>query len=396
MKKNLLWFALLVTAIPVTYAQQKVEPFNHAREALYTNKLTQVNDLIANNPLSIVCYMENIGMYNKQTDMIVKSLENYFQKGFSFSEQSPVKTIPVIILYKTNTTPREIKTECTLIKDSTGEILSSLLYKQKIINTKIDRTYSKSTGDLYVLDNKQRIRQSLLGFHSFGEELRPFERMVHKLAGDTISKHFIELKMKDSFLREGALAPDFEISKGLNLHELTKTKKVVISFYPAPFTGTGLRYEQVPYDTINKNTPQIKTKKFDLQAKDFPKDRKLEFSLGCSGQAIYLEKGFNRGEREGTSQIESFSDTNVVVFYISEGDEGMLKNWGKFLGTSKLRYVSDPGFVISQKYGSYNYKTNLNKRSVFVVDNNNRIKLVNYDMAYFYNMRGAVDNALKE
>lgn len=395
MKKNFLSFVLLVAAIPGIFAQQKVEPFNQGREALYSNKLAMVNDLVANNPLSVVCYMENIGLYNKQTDMIVKSLENYFQKGYSFSEQSPVKTIPVIILYKTNTTRREIKTESTLIKDSTGEILNSLLYKQKIINTQMDRTYSNSTADLYVLDNQQRIRHSFSGFHSFGEELRPFERMVRKLAGDTIAKPFIDLKMKDSFLREGALAPDFEISKGLNLYELTKTKKVVISFYPAPFTGAGLRYEEVPEDTLNKNAPKISTKKFDQKLAATSKKQEKEFTGGCGGQAIYLERVFNRGERENASQLASFADTNVVVLYISEGNPEMLKNWGRFLGTGTLKYVNDPGFVVAQKFGSYNYTTKLNKRSIFVIDHNNKVKLVNYNMEYFYNMSSAINAALE-
>lgn len=365
------------------------------KEALYQSDFEMCKQIVASNPFTIVCEMENMGLYNQQTDMILKSLENYFVKGYSFSENSKIKSIPVIVLFKTNTPLRIIKNDCYLIKDSTGMIFNYLIYKQKTTNYKFDRTYSKNFGNLYLLDNKLNVKHHLSEFHSFGEELRPLEVSIHKIVGDTLIKKFVPIVIKDSFLKAGSIAPDFNISSNLKLSELVKTKKVILSFYPAPFTGAGLRYESVPYDTIRLYEEIDKPKKFGIKVETDIVDNR-EFYGGCGGQAMYFEESFNDGENTDASKLNSFKDTNVVILYISEGNSKMLQNWSKFLGTEHLTYINDNQFQISQLYGSYNYKTNLNKRSVFVIGKDLKIKLVNYDIEYFYNMNSAIKNALEK
>lgn len=391
MKKYLL---LVVALSAVMQGFSQIQIPIKGKEALYLSDFELCKQIVASNPFTLVCEMENMGLYNRQTDMILKSLENYFVKGYSFSENSKIKSIPVIVLYKTNTPIRVFKNDCYLIKDSTGMIFNYLIYKQKTTNYKYDHTYSHSDANLYLMDNKSVIKHHLLNFHSYGEELRPLEISIHKIVGDTLIKKFIPAEIKDSFLKVGSIAPDFNINPNLKLSDLIKTKKVILSFYPAPFTGAGLRYESVPYDTIRLYEKTNEPKKFEIKVVDYKSDNR-EFYGGCGGQAMYFEESFNEEENTDASKLNSFKDTNVVILYISEGNTKMLQNWSKFLGTEHLTYVNDKQFQISQLYGSYNYKTNLNKRSVFVIGKDQKIKLVNYDIEYFYNMKSAIKNALE-
>jgi peroxiredoxin len=311
-------------------------------------------DWCAQHPYSLLIYFNDSIKKDPQADMIIKGIENYFTRGFAFHPSSPVKNIPTAIILRKKEFKGENLEDCKVFYDSGWSWTPQVRYRMHYY----DRGNS---ANIVLVNNKLEEVYYRQSFKGIGEQLRPMEEAIRKIVGDTLEPAIENSQINR--LNVGEIAPDFQIKNQLKLSDLIGKKNIIISFYPAPFTGSLQRFEIIP-----ESKP--------INTKEKPKPRKMLYG-GCGGQAIYLE---NLTFKSNNTIDTTVSDSNTLIVYISASSDPILYNWEKYLGTKNIIYTNDPQYYISKYYGSYNYNLKYNLRSLFIINKSGKITYANYNI----------------
>lgn len=217
-----------------------------------------------------------------------------------------------------------------------------------------------------LLDKDDVVRWRDDAYRAQGEHLKPLEAAVKSLAGrpDAIAP-----VSESPAPRIGEPAPDFAIPLLPNAHALplgdgAKTagprlsalrgKVVLITFYPAAFSGTLPTVEGTPEEKAEAALRRERTR-----------------MMSCALQLDELDLLAPDAALHG----------DVVKLAISASTPEILAAWRRALGTRDLHYVNDPGYAIARRYGSFDPVAGYNLRKVFVVGRDGRIAFVDEDYA---------------
>jgi peroxiredoxin len=216
-------------------------------------------------------------------------------------------------------------------------------------------------------------------FRAQGEHLKPLEAAVKSLLGvaDTIAPAPAEAPPE-----VGDAAPDFVIdmpqtppwaARGGRSHaqvedtrlSALRGKVVVLSFYPAAFSGT--------LPLIEGDAEEIA-----LAARD----RERRRMMSC---ALQLD------ELDALAPDHALLG-DVVKLAVSASTPELLDAWRRTLRTKDLHYINDPDYGIARRYGSYDARAGYNRRKVFVIDGAGRVAYVDDD--YTPGDAGALSDAV--
>lgn len=353
MKKQFHAILILLLALPSYLFSQPVLRKMTLQESPLSKPFL---DWCSQHPYSLLIYFNDSIKNNKQADMIIKGIENYFTRGFAFHPSSPIKNIPTAIILKKKEFKGEKLEDCKVFYDSGWSWTSQVRYRMHYYDM-------GNSANIVLINNKLEEIYYRQNFKGIGEQLRPMEEDIRKIVGDTL-----EPAMENSQINRlnvGEIAPDFQIKNQLKLSDLIGKKNIIISFYPAPFTGSLQRFNIIP------ESQQVETK-----VKSKP--RKMLYG-GCGGQALYLDNLTFKTNNNNLMDT-SLSDSNTVIVYISASSESIHYNWEKYLGTKNIIYTNDSQYYISKYYGSYNPSLKYNLRSLFVINKSGKIAYVNYNI----------------
>ena len=145
-------------------------------------------------------------------------------------------------------------------------------------------------------------------------------------------------------IKVGETAPDFSINESQKLSDL-RGKVVLISFYPAAFSGQILKKNDLG---LLLNSPS--SSPFSIQ------------STSCFIQIDLLDK-------------KSLAKEEAKKILISNSTQAILYNWQRLLNTRNIIYANDPDYSISLKYNSFN-PNGYNNRVTVIVDRKGKIAFI--------------------
>lgn len=224
----------------------------------------------------------------------------------------------------------------------------------------------RADATVLLIDKDGVVRWRDDAFRAQGEHLKPLEAAVKSLLGvvDTVAPASAEAAPD-----VGDAAPDFVIDmpqtppwavRGRPGHapvedtrlSALRGKVVVLSFYPAPFSGT--------LPLIEGDAEEIA-----LAARD----RERRRMMSC---AIQLD------ELDALAPDYALLG-DVVKLAVTASTPELLDAWRRTLRTKDLHYLNDADYGIARRYGSYDAKAGYNLRKVFVIDAAGRVAYVDDD-----------------
>ena len=243
------------------------------------------------------------------------------------------------------------------------EALARIAQATGVSLPKADRT----DATVLLIDRDGIVRWRDDGFRAQGEHLKPLESAVKSLLGvaDAITP-----AAADDPPEVGDAAPDFAIDmpqispwaaaragrshapvEDTRLSAL-RGKVVVLSFYPAAFSGT--------LPLIEGDAEEIA-----LAARDRERRRMMSCALQLDELDLLAPDHALLGD--------------VVKLAITASTPELLDAWRRTLRTKDLHYVNDADYGIARRYGSYDAKAGYNQRKVFVIDGAGRVAYVDDD-----------------
>ncbi|MBL8263916.1 MAG: redoxin family protein [Xanthomonadaceae bacterium] len=224
----------------------------------------------------------------------------------------------------------------------------------------------RADATVLLVDKDGIVRWRDDAFRAQGEHLKPLEAAVKSLLGvaDTVAPAPAEDPPE-----VGDAAPDFVIdmpqtppwarrgggsrvpAEDTRLSAL-RGKVVVLSFYPAAFSGT--------LPLIEGDAEEIAVA---------ARDRERKRMMSC---AIQLD------ELDALAPDHALLG-DVVKLAVSASTPELLDAWRRTLRTRDLHYVNDADYGIARRYGSYDAKAGYNLRKVFVIDGAGRVAYVDED-----------------
>lgn len=224
----------------------------------------------------------------------------------------------------------------------------------------------RADATVLLIDKDGVVRWRDDAFRAQGEHLKPLEAAVKSLLGvvDTVAPASAEAAPD-----VGDAAPDFVIDmpqtppwavRGRPGHapvedtrlSALRGKVVVLSFYPAAFSGT--------LPLIEGDAEEIA-----LAARD----RERRRMMSC---AIQLD------ELDALAPDYALLG-DVVKLAVTASTPELLDAWRRTLRTKDLHYLNDADYGIARRYGSYDAKAGYNLRKVFVIDAAGRVAYVDDD-----------------
>ena len=225
----------------------------------------------------------------------------------------------------------------------------------------------QADATVLLLDGNDVVRWRDDAYRAQGEHLKPLEAAVKSLIGrpDRLAP-----ASEAPPPRIGEPAPDFpiallpasrprsigtagDVSVASRLSAL-RGKVVLITFYPAAFSGTLPTVDGTPEETAGAA----------LQ-------RKHRQMMSCALQLDELD----------TVAPDQALRNDVVKLAISASTPALLDAWRRTLRTRDLHYVNDPDYAIARRYGSYDAAAGYNQRKVFIVGRDGTIVFVDEDYA---------------
>ncbi|HEY1136058.1 MAG TPA: redoxin family protein [Xanthomonadaceae bacterium] len=224
----------------------------------------------------------------------------------------------------------------------------------------------RADATVLLIDKDGVVRWRDDAFRAQGEHLKPLEAAVKSLLGvvDTVAPASAEAAPD-----VGDAAPDFVIdmpqtppwarrdggsrtpAEDTRLSAL-RGKVVVLSFYPAAFSGT--------LPLIEGDAEEIA-----LAARD----RERRRMMSCALQLDELDALAPDYALLG----------DVVKLAVTASTPELLDAWRRTLRTKDLHYLNDADYGIARRYGSYDAKAGYNLRKVFVIDAAGRVAYVDDD-----------------
>jgi len=217
-----------------------------------------------------------------------------------------------------------------------------------------------------LLDKDDVVRWRDDGYRAQGEHLKPLEAAVKSLLGrpDAVASASTE-----SAPRIGEVAPDFPIAllpeamshrrrgdadpADARLSAL-RGKVVLITFYPAAFSGTLPTVDASPEETAIAAIA-----------------RERQRMMSCALQIDELDALAPDAALKG----------DVVKIAISASTPELLSLWRRTLRTRDMHYVNDADYAIARRYGSFDAQAGYNLRKVFIVDREGKIAYIDEDYA---------------
>lgn len=225
---------------------------------------------------------------------------------------------------------------------------------------KADRT----DATVLLIDKDGIVRWRDDAFRAQGEHLKPLEAAVKSLlgvvdavapvpsedppdVGDVAPDFVIDMPQAPLWAPRGGHAPveDSRLSA-------LRGKVVVLSFYPAAFSGT--------LPLIEGDAEEIAVA---------ARDRERRRMMSCAIQLDELDALAPDHALQG----------NVVKLAVSASTPELLDAWRRTLRTRDLHYVNDADYGIARRYGSYDAEAGYNLRKVFVIDGAGRVAYVDDD-----------------
>lgn len=224
----------------------------------------------------------------------------------------------------------------------------------------------RANATVLLIDKDGVVRWRDDAFRAQGEHLKPLEAAVKSLLGvvDALAPAQAEAAPEI-----GDVAPDFVIdmpqtpswarrdggsrtpAEDTRLSAL-RGKVVVLSFYPAAFSGT--------LPLIEGDAEEIA-----LAARDRERRRMMSCAIQLDELDLLAPDHALLGD--------------VVKLAITASTPELLDAWRRTLRTKDLHYVNDADYGIARRYGSYDTKAGYNLRKVFVIDAAGRVAYVDDD-----------------
>ncbi len=244
-----------------------------------------------------------------------------------------------------------------------GDALARIAQATGVVLPKADQ----ADATVLLLDRNDVVRWRDDAYRAQGEHLKPLEAAVKSLLGrpDPLAP-----ASDAPPPRVGDAAPDFAIalppasgmrSLGTAADSAVESrlsalrgKVVLITFYPAAFSGT--------LPTVD-GTPE--------QTAEAALQRRRRQMMSC---ALQLD------ELDTVAPDQALRD-DVVKLAISASTPELLAAWRRTLRTRDLHYVNDPDYSIARRYGSYDAAAGYNQRKVFIVGRDGTIVFVDEDYA---------------
>jgi peroxiredoxin len=294
--------------------------------------------------------------------MLRLAFDSYFRRGDAFDARPP----PIKVIYVTGEADAPGEHFPMMIDDCTparGDALARIAQATGVALPLVEG----SDATVLLLDRDDVVRWRDDAYRAQGEHLKPLEAAVKALVGrpDRLAP-----ASDAPAPRVGEVAPDFPIPVPHASHwasadaaagsaqasrlSALRGKVVLLSFYPAAFSGT--------LPTIEGTS--------DLIA-DAALARHRQRMMSCALQLDELERLAPDAALKG----------DVVKLAISASTPELLAAWRLTLHTSDMHYVNDPDYAIARRYGSYDAQVGYNLRKVYIVDRAGRIVFVDEDYA---------------
>lgn len=331
------------------------------------DKLSQEKKAAADN--TIVVFMPSLTYDCEYASMLTQSFYYYFDRRMAFEglKKSPLTRVFLVVrdAPDASKSTQNIIGGMNVVYDPKGELFSAFEVKQPP-NKNVDST-------VVLLDADQRIVFLDEAYRAQGEHLKPLENKLKELNG-------IYEKVKGSAapkaLKEGDQAPDFRVDDKQKLSDL-RGKIVLISFYPAAFSGTFPRPSSVINATQTGNSLRTSAT-LDLTTN-------ANLTTSCATQIKALDLKMTGFTLKPTTEVK-----RIVI---SGSTPSLLDEWQKVLGTQTIGYTNDPDYSISTSYLSYN-PSGYNNRVSVIIDQEGKIAYI--DMDFNFNDEAAFNKKIEE
>jgi len=309
---------------------------------------------------TIVVFMPSLTYECEYASMLTQSFYYYFDRRMAFEglKKSPTTRIFLIVRDKIDAlkSTQNIFGNMTVIYDEKGDQFTSFGVKQP--------ASKNADSTVVLLDASETIRHLDENYRAQGEHLKPLENKLKELNG---IYQKVELPSAQKALKVGDDAPDFRVNDKQKLSDL-RGEVVLVSFYPAAFSGTLPKPDQA-------NTLILNNSKVVFSSSD---------PMSCTVQVKSLD-------------IKPKSTREAVRIVISSSTASLLGEWKNILGTKNVEYTNDADYSISTKYLSYNPKGYNNRVSV-IIDQKGRIAYIDdaFDFSDELVLNAKIDELLKK
>lgn len=302
------------------------------------DKLTQEKKSVDN---TIIAFMPSLTYDCEYASMLTQSFYYYFDQRLAFEglKKSPATRIFLVVNDKLDAakSTQNIIGGMNVIYDESGELFSHFGVKIPL--------HKNFDSTVLLLDSNNNIAFIDESYRSQGEHLKPLENKLKELNG--IYKK-VDVSPKQKPLKVGDDAPDFRVNEKQKLSDL-RGNVVLISFYPAAFSGTlPIPPIRMPNGAINITFSQ-------------------ESLMSCSLQLGSLD----------TTKFKK--DPKRIV--ISSSTNSLLIEWRKVLTTKNIEHTNDADYSISTKYLSYN-PSGYNNRVSVIINQQGKIAYVDNDFSF--------------
>jgi peroxiredoxin len=290
---------------------------------------------------TIVVFMPSLTYDCDYASMLTQSFYYYFDQRLAFEglKKSPVTRIFLIVKDKQNEekSTQNIIGGMNIIFDEKGELFSYFAVKQP--------TDKNAHSTVILLDSNDVIAHIDENYRAQGEHLKPLENKLKELNGIYEKVKVLPARKE---LRVGDKAPDFRVDEKNKLSDL-RGNVVMISFYPAAFSGTLPKPGEISLVTFGSSLSRTEI-------------------MTCAIQLDSLDK-----------KSKSIREPKRVV--ISSSTDSLLNKWREVLGTHNILYTNDPDYSIASNYFSYN-PNGYNSRVSAIVDQKGKIAFIDKDFDF--------------
>lgn len=302
---------------------------------------------------TIVVFMPSLTYDCEYASMLTRSFYYYFDQRMAFEglKKSPATRIFLVVKDQVNLlkSAQNLFGGMTVIYDEKGELFSAFNINQP--------SGKNSDSTVVLLDSNETVAHVDANYRAQGEHLKPLENKLKELNG-IYQKAPEQAARKD--LKVGDRAPDFRLNEKEMLSDL-RGKIVLISFYPAAFSGTLPKPVQLE---SSKSEPWILAVK-GSGSSTFNAEENL---MSCFRQISSLDIS--------TKSAKSRSEVKRIA--VSSSTKSILNKWQEVLGTQNIQYANDADYSVSSKYFSYNPNGYHNRVSV-IIDQKGKIAYFDKD-----------------
>lgn len=301
-------------------------------------KLTKIENKSDN---TIIVFIPTLTEDCEYASMLTQSFYYYFDQKYAFEKlpKAPTTRIFLIVRDRVNAarSTQNILGKMNVIYDEKGEYFDAF---------EVARPGSKNADSTIVLlDSANTITLIDKNYRSQGEHLKPLENKLKELNGIN-SKISVDPNQKE--LKVGDVAPDFQVSETQKLSDL-RGKVVLLSFYPAAFSGTLPKTNQSTFSLLSSGS---------------------SFSDNANLMSCAIQIGVLDGKKD-----KSKTNEEAKRIVISSSTNSILSNWQKVLNTKNIIYANDADYSTSLKYMSYN-PNGYNERVSVIIDRKGKIAYI--------------------